>query len=60
MRVDENWAMFVNLDSEVEWAWGNPDEEFLQFTVNFLQGLGNIGSEIFGENSVASIEFEHR
>lgn len=59
MRVDENWAMFVNLDSEVEWAWGNPDKEFLQFTVNFLQGLGNLGAEIFGENSVASIEFEH-
>ncbi|MFX1285973.1 MAG: hypothetical protein ACFFB5_20185 [Promethearchaeota archaeon] len=59
MRVNENWAMFVNLDSEVEWAFGNPDEEFLQFIVNFLKGLGNIGSEIFGENSVASIEFEH-
>jgi hypothetical protein len=59
MRVDENWAMFVNLDSEVEWAWGNPDDEFLQFTVNFLKGLGGIGSEVFGENSVASIEFEH-
>ncbi|MFX0124404.1 MAG: hypothetical protein ACFFAE_12250 [Candidatus Hodarchaeota archaeon] len=59
MKVDENWAMFVNLDSEVEWSWGNPDDEFLQFTVNFLQGLSNIGSEIFGENSVASIEFEY-
>ncbi len=58
MRVDENWAIFVNPQGQVEWAFGKPDGEFLQFTVNFLQGLGNIAQEIFGENSVASIEFD--
>ncbi|MHA2224884.1 MAG: hypothetical protein ACXAC8_06755 [Candidatus Hodarchaeales archaeon] len=59
MKVDENWAIFVNQQSQIEWAFGNPDMEFLQFTVNFLKGLGNIALEIFGENSVASIEVEH-
>lgn len=59
MRVEENWAIFVNPQSEVEWAFGKPDTEFLEFTVNFLKGLGSIAQEIFGETSVASIEFKH-
>jgi hypothetical protein len=60
MEVDTNWAIFVS-QSRVEWSFGNPDDEFLTFVVNFLTGLGNIASEIFvGENSVASIEFDRQ
>ncbi len=55
MRVDENWAIFVE-GKRVTWSFGNPDDQFLEFTVNFLQGLGKIAQEIFGEDSVASIE----
>ena len=60
MEVDTNWAIFVS-QSRVEWSFGNPDDEFLKFVLNFLTGLGNIASEIFaGENSVASIEFDRQ
>ncbi|MFW9855206.1 MAG: hypothetical protein ACFFFG_09095 [Candidatus Thorarchaeota archaeon] len=57
IRADENWALFV-FDNKIEWSFGSPDYEFKTFVVNFLRGLGNIAQEIFGENSVASIEFE--
>ncbi len=60
MKVEPNWAIFVSR-SKVEWFFGNPDNEFLTFILNFLTGLGNIASEIFvGENSVASIEFDRQ
>jgi hypothetical protein len=60
MKVEPNWAIFVSR-SKVEWSFGNPDNEFLTFILNFLTGLGNIASEIFvGENSVASIEFDRQ
>ena len=57
MQAEENWALFV-FNNEIEWSFGNPDEQFKTFVVNFLTGLGQIAQEIFGENSVASIEFQ--
>ncbi len=58
MYVDENWAIFVSNIDRIEWTFGNPDQEFLTHTLNFLKGLGNIAEEAVGENSVASIEFD--
>ena len=57
MRVDPNWFLFVE-EKNIRWSFGNPDEEFKAFVINFLTGLSNIGEEIFGENGIASIEFE--
>ena len=57
MRVDPNWFLFVE-EKDIRWSFGNPDEEFKAFVINFLKGLSHIGEEIFGENGVASIEFE--
>ncbi len=60
MKVDENFAIFVS-QSNIEWYFGNPDQDFLAFILNFLTGLGNIAGEIFeGENSVASIQFDRQ
>lgn len=57
MQVDPNWFLFVE-EKAIRWAFGNPDEEFKAFVINFLTGLSHIGEEIFGENGVASIEFD--
>lgn len=57
MKVDPNWFLFVE-EKEIRWSFGNPDEEFKGFVINFLAGLAQIGEEIFGENGVASIEFD--
>ena len=57
MRVDPNWFIFVE-EKDIRWSFGNPDDEFKAFVINFLTGLSHIGEEIFGENGVASIEFE--
>lgn len=59
MRVDPNFCLFVEVN-EVKWSFGDPDDEFLTFVVNFLTGLGQIGQEIFGHHGIASIEFEQR
>jgi hypothetical protein len=47
-------------DKEIRWSFGNPDDEFKAFVLNFLLGLSQIGEEIFGENGVASIDFDLR
>ena len=57
MKVDPNWFLFVE-EKEIRWSFGNPDEEFKGFVINFLTGLAQIGEEVFGENGVASIEFD--
>lgn len=57
MKVDEFFCLFV-IEKEVKWHFGDPDEEFQTFVVNFLTGLGQIGQELFGQHGVASIEFE--
>ncbi len=57
MKVDPNWFLFVE-EKEIRWSFGNPDEEFQSFVINFLTGLAQIGEEVFGENGVASIEFD--
>jgi len=57
MKVDPNWFLFVE-EKEIRWSFGNPDEEFKSFVINFLTGLAQIGEEVFGENGVASIEFD--
>ena len=57
MQVDSNWFLFVE-EQEIKWSFGNPDEEFKSFVINFLTGLSHIGGEIFDENGVASIEFD--
>lgn len=57
MQVDPNWFLFVE-DKEIRWSFGNPDDEFREFVINFLTGLSQIGEEIFGENGVASIDFD--
>lgn len=57
MEVDDFFCLFV-IDKDVKWCFGNPDEEFQTFVVNFLTGLGQIGNQLFGQHGVASIEFE--
>ena len=57
MQVEPNWFLFVE-DKEIRWSFGNPDDEFKAFVINFLLGLSQIGEEIFGENGVASIDFD--
>ncbi|MHA2112435.1 MAG: hypothetical protein ACXAC6_09905 [Candidatus Hodarchaeales archaeon] len=57
MKVNSNWLLFVEED-RITWEFGQPDDEFKAFVINFLKGLSNIGEEIFGENGVASIEFD--
>lgn len=57
MEVHQNFCLFVE-EKSVKWTWGNPDDEFLSFVINFLTGLSQIGAEIFGQHGVASIEFE--
>ncbi|MHA2290235.1 MAG: hypothetical protein ACXABG_15725 [Promethearchaeota archaeon] len=57
MKVDANWFLFVE-EKDIRWSFGNPDEEFKRFVINFLTGLAQIGEEVFGENGVASIEFD--
>ncbi|MHA2346282.1 MAG: hypothetical protein ACXACP_06150 [Candidatus Hodarchaeales archaeon] len=59
MQVEPNWFLFVE-DKEIRWSFGNPDDEFKAFVLNFLLGLSQIGEEIFGENGVASIDFDLR
>ncbi|MFX0052329.1 MAG: hypothetical protein ACFFAJ_04020 [Candidatus Hodarchaeota archaeon] len=57
MQADSNFCIFVE-EKSVKWSFGNPDDEFLTFVINFLTGLSQIGQEIFGQHGVASIEFE--
>lgn len=57
MQIDSNWALFVE-DKEVKWSFGNPDDEFLIFVVNFLTALSQIGEELFGQHGIAQIEFD--
>jgi hypothetical protein len=57
MRADSNFCIFVE-EKSVKWSFGNPDDEFLTFVINFLTGLSQIGQEIFGQHGVASIEFD--
>jgi len=57
MQIDSNWALFVE-DKEVKWSWGNPDDEFLTFVVNFLTALSQIGEELFGQHGIAQIQFD--
>ncbi|MHA1969524.1 MAG: hypothetical protein ACW964_17220 [Candidatus Hodarchaeales archaeon] len=57
MQIDSNWALFVE-GKEVKWSFGNPDDEFLTFVVNFLTALSQIGEELFGQHGIAQIEFD--
>ncbi len=57
MKVDPNWALFVESKS-VKWSFGNPDDEFLTFVVNFLTALSQIGEELFGQHGIAQINFD--
>ncbi|MHA2247329.1 MAG: hypothetical protein ACXADY_20450 [Candidatus Hodarchaeales archaeon] len=57
MKVDPNWALFVESKS-VKWSFGNPDNEFLTFVVNFLTALSQIGEELFGQHGIAQITFD--
>ncbi len=57
MQVDSNWALFVEGKS-VKWSFGNPDEEFLTFVINFLTALAQIGEELFGQHGIAQINFD--
>lgn len=57
MQIDSNWALFVE-DKEVKWSFGNPDDEFLTFVVNFLTALSQIGEELFGQHGIAQIQFD--
>ncbi|MHA2224883.1 MAG: hypothetical protein ACXAC8_06750 [Candidatus Hodarchaeales archaeon] len=57
MQVEPNWALFVE-NKEVSWSFGNPDEEFLTFVINFLTALSQIGEELFGQHGIAQINFD--
>lgn len=57
MKVNSNWLLYVE-EEKIVWEFGNPDDEFKTFVINFLKGLSALGEEIFGENGVASIEFD--
>jgi hypothetical protein len=57
MQIDSNWALFVE-GKEVKWSFGNPDDEFLTFVVNFLTALSQIGEELFGQHGIAQIQFD--
>ncbi len=57
MRIESNWALFVE-GTEVKWSFGNPDSEFLQFVLNFLTALSQIGEELFGQHGIAQINFD--
>jgi hypothetical protein len=57
VKVNPNWLLFVE-EEKIVWEFGNPDDEFKAFVINFLKGLSNIGEELFGQDGVASIEFD--
>jgi hypothetical protein len=57
--VDENWAIFVEKD-EVKWYFGIQDPEFHNVVLNFITGLANLGKDLFGEQGIASINFDLR
>ncbi len=59
MRIESNWALFVE-GTTVKWTFGNPDDEFLQFVLNFLTALSQIGEELFGQHGIAQINFDIR
>jgi len=57
LQVESNWAIFVECKT-VKWSFGNPDDEFLAFVVNFLTALAQIGEELFGQHGIAQINFD--
>lgn len=51
-----NWAIFAE-GNKSEWHYGELDEQFIESTVGFLNGLDGMGKELFG-SGVASIELD--
>lgn len=59
LQVDENWAIFVERN-EVKWDFGIQNPEFHEVVLNFITGLANLGEDLFGEQGIASINFDLR
>ena len=56
--MQEQFAIFAE-ESKPIWTFGNLTDEFIENTVNFLNGLDGMGKELFG-SGVASIELDWR
>ncbi|MFW9927875.1 MAG: hypothetical protein ACFFD1_00620 [Candidatus Thorarchaeota archaeon] len=56
MLKTSNWAIFAQ-ETEVQWHFGDLSQEFIENTVNFLNGLDKMGKELFG-SGVASISLD--
>lgn len=53
-----HWAIFAE-GTEPRWHFGELTEEFIENTINFLNGLDGIGQELFG-SGVATIKLDQR
>jgi hypothetical protein len=58
MASTSNWAIFA-IKTEVIWHFGDLSKEFMDNTVNFLNGLDSMGTELFG-SGVASITLDQK
>jgi hypothetical protein len=58
MASTSNWAIFAK-EIEVIWHFGDLSQEFIDNTVNFLNGLDAMGTELFG-SGVASITLDQK
>ncbi|MHA1991019.1 MAG: hypothetical protein ACW981_01710 [Candidatus Hodarchaeales archaeon] len=58
MTTTSNWAIFAK-ETEVIWHFGDLSQEFIDNTVNFLNGLDAMGTELFG-SGVASITLDQK
>jgi hypothetical protein len=57
LDVDQHWGLFIE-QNEVKWSFGSPSEEFQTVVLNFLTGMAKFGEELFGEEGIASIQFD--
>ena len=58
MTTTSNWAIFAK-ETEIMWHFGDLTPDFMENTVNFLNGLDNMGKELFG-SGVASITLDQK
>ena len=60
MTTTSNWAIFAK-ETEIMWHFGELTPEFMDNTVNFLNGLDSMGKELFGSGTgVASITLDQK
>ncbi|MFX0087761.1 MAG: hypothetical protein ACFFAU_19070 [Candidatus Hodarchaeota archaeon] len=57
MDVDQHWGLFIE-QNEVKWSFGSPSEGFQTVVLNFLTGMARFGKDLFGEEGIASIQFD--